>query len=431
MAAAEVPYRVGREGKAEFGEALAPDQPDGQLQGYNFRLVMTTDPKNRAAVRPPPGYRRDDYVGILPLLEGKKLVRVFGHAREPVVFKIQVPPLPGGKCDINDVSRGMVRLSLPSENLGWPDGDAATRKAIFETHLRWNVGLLYFLQNDDAVPKAYRDDARRWGFCKDEFVETDHRPPQLYVREARRMRGVYVFTQHDCQYADDDARAVLRTDAVAVGDYGLNCHGTAHEGSRFGGRHTGEFYRSVPPYQVPYGVLLPRDVDNLLVPVACSASHVGFCALRLEPIWMNLGQAAGHAAALAVAAGSPVQGVPVGKLQARLHAAGAATVYVSDVPPDHADFAAVQWWGTVGGLHGLYAAPAKPGQRGKHILGQYYGAYPGHAAELDKPLTEDLARRWARLAVEQKVDTEKLPNADGRVTRGDWLRAAYASRSVP
>lgn len=427
MAAAKVPYKIGREGKGEFGESLAPDQPDDRLQGYNFRLTMTTETDNQAPVKPPSGYRRADYAEIVPMLQPKKLVRVFGREGERVVFKAQTPSLPNGKYDINDVSHGAVRLSLPSENLAWPDGDAQVRRKLFAEHVKWNVGLLYFLQNDAEVPEPYRADARRWAFCRDEFAETDHLPPQLYVREARRMRGVYVFTQRDCDYAENDARAVLRTDAIAAGDYGPNCHGTDHEGSRFGGKHTGEFYKAVAAYQIPYGVLLPHKVANLMVTTAVSASHVGFCALRFEPIWMSLGQAAGHAAAISLHEGVPVRKVSVEKLQARLHTAGSATIYVSDVPPGHADFAAVQWWGTAGGLHGLYPPPQKPGQRGEFIVGQYFQAFPGHAVELETPLTETLSARWTLLAGRLAVATDKLPQTDGRTTRGDWLRAAYAS----
>jgi hypothetical protein len=299
---------------------------------------------------------------------------------------------------------------------------------VFDAHLRWNVGLLYFLQTDDAVPAKYRDEARRWGWCRDEFPDTGHLPPQLYVREARRMRGAYVFTQRDVAAAAGDARSVLRADAVAVGDYGPNCHGTAHEGPRFGGKHTGEFYLGVAPYQVPYGVLVPAGVDNLLVPGAASASHVGFCCLRYEPIWMALGQAAGHAAHLSLSGDCPVGAVAAAGVQARLHRAGAATVYVSDVPPGSADFAAVQWWGTAGGLHGLHPAPKKPGQRGRNVLGQYYEAFPGHAAGLGEPLTRAVADRWVKLAAGLGVRADGLPAADGTATRGDWVRAAFARR---
>lgn len=426
MAKAGVPWRAGREGQAEYGESLAPETADDQLQAYNFRFILTREPANRVLPAAPPGYRREDFLPVLAHVESGKIKKVFAWGFEPGgMMKAHTPVLPNGKYDINDVSRGLVRLSLPGKNLGWPDGDAATRAKIFAEHVRDNAGLLYFLQNDSAVPTKFRDEAREWGWCKDEFTETGGLPPQLYVREARRMVGARVFVQRDNEHAPGDARAVLHRDAIAMGDYGNNCHGTAREGTRFDGRHTGEFYNPVPPYQIPYGTLLPRDVANLLVPVACSASHVGFCALRLEPIWMSLGQAAGHAAAMAAKAGIAVQKVSVPALQQRLHAERSATLYVTDVLPGHADFAAVQWWGTAGGLHGLAPMPAKPGQRGKNIHGQYFEASPGHAAELDKPLDAELAGRWRKLAAELGVTVDKLPKPDAKATRGDWLRVAW------
>lgn len=424
LAKAGVAWRAGREGRAEYGESLAPETGDDQLQAYNFRFIMTTDPGNRVTPQMPPGYRREDFVGVLEHLQSGKIKRVFDYPKD-CIFKAHLPVLPNGKYDINDVSRGLVRLSLPGKNLGWPNGDAATRAQIFAEHVRDQVGLLYFLQNDDAVPEKFRHEAREWGWCQDEFVETNHLPPQLYVREARRMVGQHVYTQGDSEHAPGDARAKLHRDAIAMGDYGNNCHGTHHAGPRFGGTHTGEFYNPVPPYQMPYGVLVPKNVDNLLVPCAVSSSHVGFCALRLEPIWMSLGQAAGHAAALAVEKGTTVQSVSVAELQRRLHADRSATIYVSDVSPESPDFAAVQWWGTAGGLHGLEPMPAKPGQRGKNLHGQYFEANPGHAAKLDDVLTPELRQRWVALATELGVDVAKLP-MDDTTTRGAFLRAAFA-----
>ncbi len=241
------------------------------------------------------------------------------------------------------------------------------------------------------------------------------------------MQGLYVFAQRDSDYAPADMRAVLHRDSIAMGDYGNNCHGTAHEGPRFGVGHTGEFYNPVPPYQIPYGVLVPRDLGNLLVPGAVSSTHVGFCALRLEPIWMSLGQAAGHAAGLALKTGVSVQAVDVRQLQTRLHRTGAATIYVSDVLPGHPDFEAVQWWGTAGGLHGLEPAPAKPAPRGEKIHGQYSQAAPGHAAQLDAVLTAELATRWRAIAGKCQVNPQSLPTADGRSTRGDFVRATFAA----
>jgi hypothetical protein len=448
MAAARVPYRVGREAGEEFGELLAPDQPDDQVQAYNFRLCITRDPANRAPVVEPPGYLRKHFVEILPLLASGKIKGVFGNG--PAYLMKAQGPLPNGKADVNDQSKGPIRLSLPGENDGWPEGESGfaarvvqagavapfsrtglrqSRDRVFDEHLLWDVGLIYFLQNDDEVPAHLREEARAWGWCKDEFVDSNHLPQQLYVREARRLIGDYVFTENDTDCAPDDARAVLRKDAIAMGDYGPNCHGTSHDGTRFDGEHTGEFYKRVAPYQVPYGVLLAKGVENLLVPVAASASHVGFCALRLEPIWMSLGEAAGHAAHLARAKKGSLYNVPVPQLQALLHKTGAATIYVNDVPPGHPDFAAVQWWGTAGGLHGLAPTPEEPGQRGKNIVGQYYEAFPGHAVELDKPLDAALEARWQKLAVELGLNAPAIKVAPGgAVTRGAWLRAAWAAR---
>ncbi|MEX1077188.1 MAG: FAD-dependent oxidoreductase, partial [Pirellulales bacterium] len=122
---------------------------------------------------------------------------------------------------------------------------------------------------------------------------------------ATRVERHYVDTDgKDSPQARDSFRGTF-------GEYGNNCHGTGHEGPRFGSRHTGEFYAATPPYQIPYGVLVPQTRENLLVPGAVSASHVGFCALRLEPIWASMGQASGHAAHLARVEKLPVQQVPV------------------------------------------------------------------------------------------------------------------------
>ena len=421
IAAANIPFRVGREGRDEFGESLAPETADGQLQAYNFRLTATQVPANRVMPKKPKGYAREQFADVLALFKSGKLKTVFGYPGG-CLYKAHLPPLPNGKYDLNDVSGGIVRLSLPGENLAWPDGGGAAsvretsgpgvkpdvpfsptalaqaRQRIFDEHVLWNVGLLYFLQNDPDVPAAIRDEARSWGWCRDEYDDNAHLPPQLYVREGRRMIGSYVFTEKDTDHAPDDARAVLREDAIAMGDYGPNCHGTNHEGPRIGGKHGGEFYKGVSPYQIPYGVLVPEKIENLLAPGPVSASHVGFCALRLEPIWMSLGEAAGHAAHLAHAARRTVREVSVPKLQARLHADGAASIYVSDVLTGHPDFAAVQWWGTAGGFHGLAPKPAKSGQRGKNLHGQYYEAYPNHAANLDQALDEATAAKWLRVA---------------------------------
>jgi len=429
IAAAQVPYRIGVESRDEYGEAAAFEDSSGDLQGYNFRFVMTDDPAIRVPVTAPKGYRRDDFTPMLELISSGKVKRAFGGFGDTDnIVKASIPILPNNKRDINDVSRGYVRLSLPGDQLLWPEGNAAIRQQIYDEHVRWNVGLIYFAQNDPAVPAAFRDEARKWGWCRDEFVESNHIPPQLYVREARRMVGLRIFTQNDTRHVEGDARAVLHRDAIAIGDYGHSSHGTRHEGSRFGGKRFGEGLGVVyAPYQVPYGTIVAKEVRNLLAPVPVSASHVGFCALRLEPIWTSLGQAAGHAAHLALQQGNApdVRTVIVASLQRRLQADNSATIYIADVLPGHADFAAVQWWGTLGGLHGLAPRPAV--LLGKRIQGQHSESWQNHTADLSRVLDPALARRWLSLAKEAGVPEKLLPKADGRLTRGDWIRAAFAA----
>ena len=451
LAAVGMPYKIGREGRADHGELLAPLKADDELQGYNFRLCMTQKADNRVMARRPEGYRREVFEGIVPLLESGKIPALFA-AGAPALFMATLPHLPNGKFDINDVPRAPVRLSIPGGNLAWPDGDAGVaiqngkerdflrppfsrlalntaRERIVASHRFWVVGLLYFLQNDPAVPQKFKDEARSWGFARDEFQDSHHVPEMLYVREARRLVGTTLFTQRDTERVDGEARACLHTDAVAIGDYGPNCHGTSHQGDLFEGKHSGEFYQPSAPYQIPYGVLVPRLADNLLVSCAVSSTHVGFCSLRYEPVWMSLGEAAGHAAVLANKVNGSVQKVSVAALQQILHKHCAATIYVSDIAPDSPDFAAVQWWGTAGGFHGLEAAAAKGVQRGKQIAGQYFEAFPAHAVQLDMPLEEALRERWQGLANSLGVEKKVIPPAEGNVTRGDWLRAVWKLRA--
>ncbi len=424
MAEAGVPYHVGREGREVYGEDLAPEEGDDQLQGYNFRLTMTQVETNRIPAPRVAGYDRKDYVAALPLLQSGKIKRVF-HYPSGAIYKAHLPVLPNGKHDINDVSRGLIRLSLPAINNEWPEASPERRRELFMQHVSHNIGLLYFLQNDSEVPEKFRTEALSWGFCRDEFTDNGGLPEQLYVREGRRMKGVHLFTEKDTQHAKGDARGLFQPDAIAMGDYGPNCHGTGHEGPLFGGKHTGEFYKRVPPYQIPYGVILPKGVNNLLVPVAASSSHVGFCALRLEPIWGSLGEAAGVAAGLAVRDSLAVQSVETDKIRSHLHAKGAATIYVSDVQPDSRDFEAVQWWGSLGGLRGLNPQPEKPGERGAHLTGQYYHAFPGHGVDLDLVLDQATRRRWMVLVESLGIDTEGFDQAK---TRGQFIQKAFATR---
>lgn len=218
LAAANVPYSVGREARSEYSESLAPEAADKELQGYNFRLCMTQNPTNRVPVPAPSDYDREDYVAIIPLVKADKFDAAFGYPGRRFIFKAHLPAMPNGKHDINDVSQGLVRLSLPGHHHKYPDGDLATRRLIEKKHLDWQLGLIHFVQTDPALPAAFREQAGTWGLCRDEFADTGHIPAQIYVREARRMVGLRVYTEADTEYAPNDARARLHPDAIAVGE---------------------------------------------------------------------------------------------------------------------------------------------------------------------------------------------------------------------
>ena len=145
------------------------------------------------------------------------------------------------------------------------------------------------------MPEPFLNEARQWGLAKDEFVNTGHFPVQLYIREARRIKGEYVFTQNAVNTIDNSLITVPKEDAIAIGDYALNCHGVA-PATLHPSVADGDFNYIPAPFQIPLGVIIPVGFTNLLVSVAVSASHVGFSGLRLEPTWTALGQAAGIAA---------------------------------------------------------------------------------------------------------------------------------------
>jgi len=418
MAMAGENFHVGRESSGQYGEPMAGDgdgQADGQVQGFNYRFIMTQVESNKLMPSAPDGYNRDDFVGVLPHFQSKTLTKVFSDGHDGI-YRAHMPLLPNGKADVNDTPKVPVRLSMPDINDAYPNGDAKLRAEIVRQHFYYNVGLLYFLQNDEAVPPEIQSDARKWGFCKDEFVLTGGVPEQLYIREARRLVGQHVFTGQDTEQVTDDARSTWQTESIACGDYIHNCHGTGRKGTRFDGQHEGEFYKPVPPYQIQYGVIVPTKTTNLLVPVACSSSHFGFGALRLEPIWSSLGQAAGEAAALAIETNADVQSVDVSQLQSRLQANRSATIYVSDVAPDSPDFAAVQWLGTQGGLHGL-AGANQP--KAKSLGGQYSKAHPGHSVELGNDLDRGTYDRWSKRV--------SLPAFQTNLTRREAIEHAYQS----
>ena len=256
------------------------------------------------------------------------------------------------------------------------------------------------------------------------------------------MIGAFVFTQKDAEPVEGSLRSPVQLDSVAIGHYSLNCHGVY---SPSPGVNVGAFGKNVSPYQIPYRVLIPPNVNGLLVPVAVSASHVGYSTIRMEPSWTALGQAAGVAAATAVKQKREVRDVDVAGLQDRLHALGAMTVYVPDLGPERkvprpgwdppgafvvrrldeparsSLFRAAQYFGTRGFFHEL--APAdREGVKRKTATGQWSEARMDLALEPAKPMDEALASSWLRKA---GIASGARFRADGTVTRGEFLDRMY------
>jgi hypothetical protein len=268
------------------------------------------------AFAPPAGYLASNYAIVAAYISGRQA----STGQNPQLsWVLTVSPTTNGKYDVN--AAGSVSIALPGANWPWPEGDAATREAIYAQHTSWTKGLLYFLRNDLSIPASVRIQLASYGLCADEFTDNDHWPRMLYNREARRMVGEYVMTQADITTTRS------KPDIIGVGSYRMDSHNVSRW-TDASGRLLAEGTISFPyrNYAIPYRALLPlrSEVTNLLVSVAVSATHVGYASLRMEPHFLLMGEASGQAAALA-ARGSrktAVQDLSVTKLQQQLRAHG-------------------------------------------------------------------------------------------------------------
>lgn len=347
MAKAGVSYHVGREANAAYGETLngvqtknavhhqfivspdpyiVPGDPssgllpgihpggpgeegagDHRVQAYCFRMCTTDVPENRRPWPKPDDYDPLRYELVLRNLEA-------GDHRIPWNPVL----MPNRKTDTNN------NFAISTDNVGmnyeYPEGDYATRERIIREHETYQKGLMWTLANNPRVPEKVREHFQRLGPAKDEFVDNDNWPHQLYIREARRMVSDYVMTQHDCQgrrIADDPVGLAAYTmDSHNVQRYVTEDGRVVNEGDvQVGG---------FSPYPISYRSIRPKksECTNLLVPVCLSASHIAYGSIRMEPVFMVLGQSAATAACHAIDEGAAVQDIDVPKLLARLKADG-------------------------------------------------------------------------------------------------------------
>lgn len=337
---------------------------DDRVQAFNFRIMLTNVTANRIPVE-------------RPILYDREYIKTLGNSwsdSSGVRYRVNMPQLVGPHNPYVDGS--------------WED-----RKKVRDDHWNAFLGLLYFAQNDESEPKEQRKEASQWGLPNDEFVKNGHRPYEMYTRETRRLEGRYVFTEHDATFIDDVKRARIHGDAIAVTEWFVDIHpctleklpGTLHEGKVM-------LHQETFPGQIPYRAILPKDIDNLLVPLCVSSSHVGWSTIRLEPTWMNIAEAAAWAVIIAARNGVAPAEVSHETLVRKLADSRVMISFFNDVDlgSDDTWIPAVAYFATK-------------------------GFFPGYDARADDPLDSATAEVWANAFVALKTGFAEDPMATARL----------------
>ncbi len=275
---------------------------DKRVQAYCYRWCATDHPDNRIPFPKPANYDASQY---------ELVVRVLDAGWRQTFHKFDL--LPNRKTDTNN--HGPFSFDNIGMNYDYPEASYERRKEILAEHRTYQQGLLWFLANDPRVPSEVRQEANRWGLPKDEFKDNGHWPHQIYVREARRMVGAFVMTENEL------TKKKPTPDSVGMGSYTIDSHNVRRYVTPEGHvQNEGDIGVPISPYSIAYGALVPKrgEIANLFAPVACSATHIAYGSIRMEPVFMILGQSAATAAVLAIDGNLAVQDVPYAALRARL-----------------------------------------------------------------------------------------------------------------
>ena len=353
MAGSHVTYTTGREGNAVYGETwngafwslhhqlpdyidpyvvkgdpksgllygILPGNPpipgegDKNIQAYNFRITLTDDPDNMIPITEPENYDPAKYELLIRMKERSPFS---DRGLEDIFIWSQMP---NHKTDINN--RGGFSTDMIGENWDYPEASYERRAEIWKAHLDYTKGLLYFVGHDERIPERVRNQMLRWGYPKDEFLTSDHFTPQLYIRESRRMVGRYVMTQADCE------SRVKVDDYIGWAAYTMDSHNCGRYVIQGMVKNEGNVEIGIKePYRVSYRSITPREEEccNLLVPVCLSASHIAYGSIRMEPVFMVLGQSAALAACQAIdQCGGIVQSVDAEKVYRLMEASSGAS----------------------------------------------------------------------------------------------------------
>ncbi len=289
--------------RIDSGSPGTRGEGDSRVQAYCFRMCLTNQPENRIPFPKPEGYDPKQY---------ELLVRCFDAGWRESFAKFD--PVPNHKTDTNN--HGPFSFDNIGMNWDYPDASYERRREIIKEHEIYQKGLLYFTANDPRVPEEVRKKMRAWGLPKDEFTDNGNWSHQLYIREARRMIGNYVMTEPSLLGKRPTP------DSVGMGSYTIDSHNVRRYVTAEGNvQNEGDIGAHTPgPYEIAYGSIIPKrgQADNLLVPVCVSSSHIAFGSIRMEPVFMILGESAATAASMSIDAGVVVQDLPYELLRARL-----------------------------------------------------------------------------------------------------------------
>lgn len=276
---------------------------DHRVQAYCFRMCLTDHSENRIPFSRPVGYDSTQY---------ELLIRIYDSGWNETFDKFD--PIPNHKTDVNN--HGPFSFDNIGMNYDYPEASYERRQEIIQEHKNYQRGLLYFIATDPRIPEKIQQKMQHWGLAKDEFADNDHWLYNIYVREARRMIGKFIMTENEL------LKKRPTPESIGMGSYTFDSHNVQRYVKPDGFvQNEGDIGVKLDhPYQISLGSILPKrdECENLLVPVCVSSSHIAFGSIRMEPVFMILGQSAGTLAAMALAKKKSIHDISYNDLKVQL-----------------------------------------------------------------------------------------------------------------
>ncbi len=276
---------------------------DKGVQAYCFRMTLTDHPDNRIPFEKPVDYNEQEYELLFRNYEA-------GYNGIPWINS----GMPNRKTDTNN--RDGFSTDFIGQNYDYPEASYEEREKIIERHRKYQQGLMWSLAYHPRIPEHIKKEVSRWGTCKDEYEREDGWQQQLYIREARRMISDYVMTQQNCEGFE------VAEDPVGMAAYGMDSHNVQRyvDANGYVKNEGNVEAHGFPPYPISYRSIVPKNEEcsNLLIPVCVSSTHIAFGSIRMEPVFMVLGQSAATAASIAIENETDVQSVNYNTLKTRL-----------------------------------------------------------------------------------------------------------------